>query len=264
MLPFGRFRRRGKVAVIEIFGTIGGAVRSAPYEQVLERARSSRSIGAVVLDIDSPGGSVPASEYLYRSAAKVAGRKPVVAVIRGVGASGAYMLACAAHRVVATPGALVGSIGVISVRPVLAEALGRLGVDVSVTKRGDLKDMGALWRAATPEEEGRMQDLIDGSYARFMAIVAESRGLSEDATRELATGEVFWAERALEAGLVDELGDLETAVERAAQMAGCRKAVVRMGPRKSLGQRLLRPLSESLVESVAGELERRLWVQALR
>ena len=188
----------------------------------------------------------------------------MVASIRGVGASGGYMLACAAHRVVATPGAMVGSIGVISVRPVLAEALGRLGIDVSVTKGGDLKDMGALWRAATPEEEGRMQDLIDESYGRFVAIVAGARGLSEDAARDLATGEVFWAERALGAGLVDELGDLETAVRRAAEMAGCRIAVERMAPRRSLGQRLLRPLSESLVESVAGELERRLWVHSLR
>lgn len=256
--------RRERIAVIELFGTLGGGVKSAPYERVFDQVRTARSIRAMVLDIDSPGGSVPASEYIYRCVAKVAEQKPVVAAIRGVGASGAYMVACGAQRIVATPGALVGSIGVISVRPMLRAALEKMGVDVSVTKSGDLKDMGAVWRPSTPEEEAKMQELTDESYGRFVEIVAGARGLTHSSARELATGEVFWATKALEAGLVDELGDLELAVDRAANLAGCGKKVVRMGPRRGLGQRLFRPLSESLVESVANEFERRLWVQSLR
>ena len=256
--------RRDRIAVIDLFGTIGGGVKSAPYERVLDQIRTTRSIRAMVLDIDSPGGSVPASEYIYRCVAKVAEQKPVVAAIRGVGASGAYMVACGAQRIVATPGALVGSIGVISVRPMLRAALEKMGVDVSVTKSGELKDMGAVWRPSTPEEEAKMQELTDESYDRFVEIVAGARGLAYSSARELATGEVFWAPRALEAGLVDELGDLDLAVDRAASLAGCTKRVVRMGPRRSLGQRLLQPLSESLVESVTNEFERRLWVERLR
>ena len=256
--------RRDKIAVVELFGTIGGGVRSAPYERVFGQVRMARSVRAMVLDIDSPGGSVPASEYIYRCVAKVAEQKPVVAAIRGVGASGAYMVACGAQRIVATPGALVGSIGVISVRPMLRAALEKIGVDVSVTKSGELKDMGAVWRPFTPEEEAKMQQLTDESYDRFVEIVADERGLDCSTARELATGEVFWAARALEAGLVDELGDLDLAVDRAAKLAGCTRRVVRMGPRRSLGQRLLRPLSETLVESVTSELERRLWAESLR
>ena len=256
--------RRDRIAVIELFGTIGGGVKSAPFERIFDQIRTARSIRAMVLDIDSPGGSVPASEYIYRCVAKVAEQKPVVAAIRGVGASGAYMVACGAQRIVATPGALVGSIGVISVRPMLRVALEKMGVDVSVTKSGALKDMGAIWRPSTPEEEAKMQKLTDESYDRFIEIVAGARGLAYSSARELATGEVFWAAEALEAGLVDELGDLDLAVDRAANLAGCTKKAVRMGPRRSLGQRLLRPLSESLVESATNEFERRLWVESLR
>jgi protease-4 len=256
--------RRDKVAVVEVFGTIGGGVRSAPYEQVFERVRRSKKVKALVLDIDSPGGGVPASEYLYHSVAKVAEHMPVIASVRGVGASGAYMIACASEHIVANPGAIIGSIGVISVRPMLAAALEKLGIDVNVTKSGSLKDMGAFWRPSTPQEEAKLQGLIDESYERFVGIVAEARKLDEAAVRKLATGEVFWAPKALEAGLIDELGDLDTAVERAASAAGCAKRVVRMGPRKGFRQRLLGPFAETLVDSVSAEIERRLWVESLR
>lgn len=256
--------KRDKVAVVEIFGTIGGAVRSAPYERVFEQVRRSKNIRALVLDIDSPGGAVPASEYIYHSIAKVAAHKPVIASIRGVGASGAYMAACAAGRIVATPGALIGSIGVISVRPMLQAALAKLGVDVNVTKSGALKDMGAVWRPSTPEEEAKLQGLIDESYERFVGIVAGARKMDESAVKALATGEVFWAPRALEAGLIDELGDLDTAVDRATEAAGCGRRVVRIGPKRGFRQRLMGPFAESLVESAASEIERRLWVQSLR
>lgn len=256
--------RRDRIAVVEMFGTIGGGIKSAPYERVFGRVRDARNVAALVLDIDSPGGSVPASEYIHRCVARVAERKPVVASIRGVGASGGYMVACGAHAIVASPGAMVGSIGVISVRPMLSAAMQKLGIDVGVNKSGEFKDMGAVWRPSTPEEEARMQALIDESYGRFISIVSGARGLDDAAVGELATGEVFWAPRALEAGLVDRIGDLDLAVSLAADLAGCRRRVVRMGPKRGLGQRLFGPAMDSLVESVAGEIERRIWMQALR
>ena len=256
--------RRDKVAVVEVFGTIGGAVRSAPYEQVFEQVRRSKAVKALVLDIDSPGGAVPASEYLYHSVAKVAEHKPVIASVRGVGASGSYMIACASQHIVANPGALIGSIGVISVRPMLQAALEKLGVDINVTKSGSLKDMGAFWRPSTPEEEAKLQSLIDESYERFVSVVARARNIETADVRALATGEVFWAPKALEVGLIDELGDLDTAVERAAEIAGCGKRTVRMGPRRDFRQRLLGPFAETFVESVSNEVERRLWVESLR
>jgi protease-4 len=174
------------------------------------------------------------------------------------------MIACASQHIVANPGALIGSIGVISVRPMLQAALEKLGVDINVTKSGSLKDMGAFWRPSTPEEEAKLQSLIDESYERFVSVVARARNIETADVRALATGEVFWAPKALEVGLIDELGDLDTAVERAAEIAGCGNRVVRMGPRRGFRQRLLGPFAETFVESVSNEVERRLWVESLR
>ena len=116
--------KRSKIAVVEIHGTIGASVKSPEIEKILNRVREDTSFRALVLDIDSGGGSASPSDYIYRAARRIAGRKPVVACIRGVGASGAYMIACAAHRIVAAPGAIVGSIGVISIRPALEQLMG--------------------------------------------------------------------------------------------------------------------------------------------
>jgi protease-4 len=256
--------KRQKVAVVEIFGTIGGSVKSPAYERIFSTVLKDRKLRALVLDIDSPGGSVPASEYLYHAVARIAEDKPVVACIRGLGASGGYFISCAAHRIVASPGAIVGSVGVISVRPVLETLLQRLGVSVNVNKSGEFKDMGAIWRGATPEETQKMQTLVDESFDRFVSVVAESRQMSEDAVRDLATGEVFWAPRAREVGLVDELGDLDRAIDLAAEMSGARRAPVFIRPRRGFRERLFGPLAASLVESAIDEAERRLWMNSLR
>ena len=154
--------------------------------------------------------------------------------------------------------------GVISVRPVLETLLQRLGVGVSVNKSGEFKDMGAFWRGATPEETQKMQTLVDESFDRFVSVVAGSRSMNEDAVRELATGEVFWAPRAQEAGLVDELGDLDRAIDLAAEMSGSRRSPVFMRPRRGFRERLFGSLAASLVESAVDEAERRLWMSSLR
>jgi len=213
----GLLPKRKRIAVVELHGTIGGSIKSPVYERIFSSIRKDRTTRALVLDIDSPGGGVPASDLLYRSVSKIAEEKQVVASIRGIGASGAYMMACAAHKIVANPGSLVGSIGVISIRPVLQELLGRLGVGVNVNKSGNLKDMGAFWRDATPEETRKMQALIDDSFDVFVDVVAKARRMEEARVREVATGEVYWAPKAQELGLVDELGDLDRAIDLAAE-----------------------------------------------
>ena len=255
---------RQRIAVVELFGTIGGSVRSSSHEQLFSRVLKDKRFRSMVLDIDSPGGAVPASDYLYRSVKKIADQKPVVASIRGVGASGAYLIGCAAHKIVATPGAMVGSIGVLSVRPVLQELMRRLGIDVSVNKSGEFKDMGAPWRTATPEEEKKLQALIDDSFDMFVSIVAEAREMDEEKVRALATGEVYWATRARELGLVDELGDLDTAIDLAAELSGAPRRPVRLRIRRGFRERLLAPFAQSLVEATAEELDRRLWSGYLR
>ena len=256
--------KRQRIAVVELFGFIGGSIRSPAYEQVFSRIQKDRRTRAMVLDIDSPGGSVSASDYLYRSVAKVAVEKPVVASIRGVGASGAYLIGCAAQKIVAIPGSLVGSIGVISIRPVFEELLQRLGIGVSVNKSGALKDMGAFWRQATDEEQQKMQELVDGFYDDFVSVVAEARRMDVDAVRGLATGEVFRASRARELGLVDELGDLDRAIDIAAEMSGAPRRPVHVRPHRGFRSRLMGPLAESLVETAVSEVESRLWAGYLR
>lgn len=257
-------KRGGKIGVIELFGSIGGTIRSADYDQIFTRALEDKKIKAVVLDIDSPGGAVPASDYIYRRAKRVAEYKPVVASIRGVGASGGYYIACAAHRIVAVPGALVGSIGVLSVRPVLQELLHRVGVTINVSKSGEFKDLGAPWRESTPEEDRKIQDLIDESYDSFVDIVSKARNMDEATVKEIATGEVYWAPRAKELGLVDELGDLDTAIDLAMDQSGAARRPVHLRPKRSLRARLLGPLAESLISSAADEFDRRLWSNYLR
>ncbi len=250
--------RRSKIAVVEIHGAIGSSVKSQEMEKVLNRARQDPSFRAMVLDIDSGGGSSAPSDYIYRAVKRIAERKPVVACVRGVGASGAYMIACAAHRIVAAPGAIVGSIGVISIRPALEQLFERAGIGVNVNKSGKFKDMGAPWREMTPEENEKIQELIDDSYDSFVKIVAESRDMDEDRVRDLATGEVYLAPRGLEVGLVDELGDLDRALELASSAAGVPKRPMHLRPPRGLRARLLGPVAETFVESVSEHIEKRL------
>ena len=262
IVMMNRVQRR--IAVVEVFGIIGGAVKSPSMDRILTRVREDPRIRALVLDIDSPGGGASASEYIYRSVLRVGQRMPVVASIRGTGASGAYMIGCGAQRIVASPGAIIGSIGVISVRPVLEQLLERVGVGVNVSKSGQFKDMGALWREATPEEQQKMQELIDDTYSNFVDIVAQARGMDQDAVRKLATGEVYLADRALELGLVDELGDLDHAIDIAAELSGAPRNPVFLRPHRGLRERLFGPLAESVVQAVAEQVDQRMWQGRIR
>ena len=152
--------KRGSVAVVEVYGVIGNHVRVSTYSRLFDSIAKSKRYRALLLDIDSPGGSASGSEVLFHSLRKVAEQKPVVAYVRGLGASGGYYLACAASKVVALPTALVGSIGVIFMRPILEQLLGKVGVEISVFKGGRLKDMGGFWRSPTPEEEEKFQQML--------------------------------------------------------------------------------------------------------
>ncbi|MBI4234001.1 MAG: signal peptide peptidase SppA [Chloroflexi bacterium] len=253
----------GRIAVVELHGVIGNAVRPAVYNPLFYTMRRTRRIRALVLDINSPGGEAAASHDLYASVARVAEAKPVVAYIRGTGASGAYYVSCAASKIMALPTALVGSIGVLSVRPVLETLLNRLGVAITVNKGGRLKDMSAFWRQPTPEEDQKMQALVDGIYNTFVQMVAKGRKLEEAKVRELATGEVFLAQQARELGLVDEIGDMEAALDMAASMAGIPRRVIHIRPRRPFMRRILGGMAEDLSRAMVEEMELRLRGQVL-
>lgn len=250
--------RSRHISVVELWGVIGGAVRGAEYGRLFKALREDASVGAVVLDIDSPGGTATASDYLQRSLERLADRKPVVAFVRGMAASGGYLLCCGAKRVVALPSSIVGSIGVISVRPVVHDLLERLGVHVFVRKTGEYKDMWSMYRSPTREEERKLQALLDEFHRQFVATVSRTRGLSEETARGYATGEVFTAQRALEMGLVDELGDLESALARAAELGKVPLRVAYQRPRRPLMERLVYRAGDALARSLAVELEKRI------
>jgi len=259
VVPFGaRLFPEGRVAIIRLNGPIGGTGRTVELIELAKRLRESSRVPAVVLDIDSPGGSATASDELFLAFERLAAKKPLVASIRGTGASGAYLAAMAARRVLANPNAIVGSIGVISAGPRLPRLLERLGVTVAESRAGRLKGMGAPWREETDEERTKEQEIVDAVYGAFVGRVATGRRMTEDRVRELATGEIWLGTRALELGLVDEIGDLERAVEVAAGMAGvpAKSAPVRI-PRPLLG-RLIERFSVRLVSGVADEVEARL------
>jgi protease-4 len=231
---------RRRIAVVQVRGAIGGAARTDDLIRTIGQARRNSRIRAVLIEIDSPGGTAIASEQLYMAVRRLAASKPVVAWIKGVGASGAYFLACGATRVLAFPSALVGSIGVISVRPVVVDALRRIGARMVVTKTGPFKDTGAPWRDPTPEDEEHERELVDAIFRRFTGAVRAARGFDDDALVRVTTGDVWLGTRAIELGLIDGLADDEdTALEIAQDLAALpHHLTVRLGGRRSLLQRI--------------------------
>ena len=244
------------IVVVDVQGTIGTSIRPLEHARLLARLRDDRATAAVVLNIDSPGGVAAGSELITRAVRRLREEKPVVAFIGGIGASGGYMVAAAAHRIVALPSAIVGSIGVVAYQPVVAQLLERVGVKMLVTKSGRLKDMTSPFREPTEEEREKQQHLIDSLYELFIASVARARRLPEERVRELATGEVYLAAEAIEHGLVDDRGDLDDAIDWAAEQSGVPRRVRVVRPRRSLRELLIGRVTSTLAETLMGEWER--------
>ena len=244
------FKRKPGIAIIEMHGVIGGAIREPEYSQLLERVEQNGKIGALVLDIDSPGGSATASDLLYANVRRVAQRKPVVAYVRGLGASGGYYIACGAGTIMASRAALIGSIGVIYMRPILQQLFGKIGVEFSVFKAGRLKDMSGFWRAPTDEESEKFQGLIGQMYDLFVSVVTDSRRLTDAQVRALATGEVYTASQAQQLGLIDRQGGLDDAIAEAMRLSGARRKLRRYQPKRPFMSRIT-PFGRTTPQSAA-------------
>lgn len=247
-----------RVAILEISGAIGQQVRGMDMVRTIRGLTNDPRVKAVVVQIDSPGGSAPVSDAIFRQLRKLSKKKPTVASILGSGLSGGYLVACGTRHVIALPTSLVGSIGVIFVRPVVEELLAKIGVRVEVTHLGKLKGMFQPWHEPTPEEQAKVKELTTEYYDWFVNSVAEARGMDPARVREYATGEVFSGAKAKEIGLIDELGDFETAVKKARSLADLpqkpRLQFVR--PRRPLLERLMsRGVS---ARSIAAEIEERI------
>jgi protease-4 len=257
---------RRRIAVIPVRGVIGGAVKTDELLRTLGTARRTQRIRAALLEIDSPGGSASASEALYVAVKRLASAKPVVAWIRGTGASGAYFLACGATRILTFPSAIVGSIGVISIRPIAVEALQRLGTRINVVKTGKFKDLGAPWREPTADDEAKERQLVDAIFRRFVGAVQTSRGLNDNALARVTTGEVWLGSQAVDLKLVDAVSEHEeAALEVAQDLAGLpHHQTVRLGPKRSLLQRLGMPGAGMGPPSERWLIELEGWLRAPR
>ena len=209
-----------EIAVVDLKGVI---TSSDDVVRQLKKYRRSHSIKAILLHVDSPGGGVVASQEMYQEVKKTRdGGTPVIVSMGSLAASGGYYVSCAGTRLVANPGTLTGSIGVISEFLQLHDALGKLGVDVKTIKSGKMKDAGSPTKNMTAEEEKVFQDLMDDVHTQFITVVEKERGLSHQKVVTLADGRVFTGEQAVGLGLVDTLGTFEDAIRIAADIAGIR------------------------------------------
>jgi protease-4 len=207
-----------RVALVEVEGLIVDAERVV---RELEQHGEDPAIRAVVLRIQTPGGVVAPTQEIYEAVKRLrAGGKPVVASLGAIAASGGYYLAAAADRIVANPGTLTGSIGVLIQLADVEGLLRKVGVRVEVVKAGRYKDLGNLGRQMTAEERAILQSLLDDMYDQFVTAVAQGRGLERDAVLALADGRLYSGRRAKDLGLVDTLGGLDEAVRVAGGLAG--------------------------------------------
>lgn len=213
------------VAIVRVEGVIiseDEVATGAPSGVImdeLERAAADPTVKAIVLRVDSPGGTVTGSAQIHEAILEL--EKPIVASMGGTAASGGYYVSAPTDHIIARPDTTTGSIGVIYTLFNAEELLDELGVDVTTITSGPNKDIGSFWDELTPEQRDIFESLVDESYDQFVEIVADGRpDLSAEQVRELADGRIYSGRQALENGLVDELGNLDDAIAKAAELGG--------------------------------------------
>jgi protease IV len=246
LLPDLDLTGEDRIALIRIEGVILDAQETLSE---LKKFSENPSVKAIVLRIDSPGGGVVPSQEIYDAVRRVRTKsnKAVIASMGSVAASGGYYIAAATDRIVANPGTLTGSIGVIMETANIEGLLQKLGVEGVVVKSGKYKDVGSPLRKMSDEERGLMQGVMDDVHKQFIEAVAEGRSLELADVQALADGRIFSGRQAKEAKLVDELGNLDDAIQLAADVVGIE------GEPKVIEQRRrfsIRELLESKLSSV--------------
>src|SRR5882757_8489004 len=277
--PIPRFReillQRGarattdKIAVITMRGLISSSIPGNVTDSMvddlraaLQQAREDSRVKAIVLEIDSPGGEVTASDAIYSAVVKTRARKPVVVYMDSLAASGGYYVSCGGKFLMANETTITGSIGVIIQTLNYEQLLNKIGLASVVFKSGKFKDMLNGARPITPEERELVQNFIMGTYDKFLGIVAKERNLPTDLLRNsIADGRILSGKEALENKLIDGVGQIEDAYAKAKQLGGAPEAtVVRYAPPFTLG-RFLRALGETNQSKLQIELPKQLLPQ---
>jgi protease-4 len=211
------------VGILQVEGAINDS-RDVLTE--LRRFRDAPWIKAIVLRIDSPGGAVAPTQEIFAELQKVRSKKPLIASMAGMATSGGYYIASACEKIVANPGTMTGSIGVIMQLSNVEELMKKIGVKGLNIKSGANKDIGSPFQALSPEGQAILQSLVDNVHGQFVRAVAKGRGMDEAVVKKLADGRVYSGAQAKDLGLVDELGNLEYAVDLAAKRVGLEESPV--------------------------------------
>ncbi len=208
---------KSRVALVRIEGPILDS--KGTVDEIKEHVKDN-SIKAIILRIDSPGGAVAPSQEIYDEVKKAASKKKVVVSMGSVAASGGYYIASAATRIIANPGTLTGSIGVIMEIPNIEGLMDKIGIKAEVIKSGENKDIGSMFRSMKKEEKEILQGVMDNVHEQFIRAVSEGRKMKIEDVRKMADGRIFTGEQAAKNGLVDGLGTLDDATRTAAKLAG--------------------------------------------
>jgi protease-4 len=196
-------------------------IGSETMVKALRTVREDKSVKAVVLRVDSPGGFALASDMIWREVNRLReSDKPLVVSVGDLAASGGYYLACPGDSIIANPGAVVGSIGIFGGKLALDSLYHKLGLDFAVLKRGENADIYSSARRFTPEQRAKMQDDVEQGYAIFVERVAQGRGMTAAEVDSVGQGRMYSGERGIDRGLVDRTGGLEDALQTAMHMAG--------------------------------------------
>lgn len=236
------------VGVVQIEGTIND---SHDVIESLKQYGESKGVKAVVVRIDSPGGAVAPTQEIYEEIEKLRKKKPVIASLGGMAASGGYYIASACDQVVSNPGTLTGSIGVIMELGNVEELMKKIGVQGYNIKSGANKDLGSPMKPLSPEGRAILQGLVNSVHAQFVRDVAKGRKMEEEKVRELADGRVYSGEQAKGLGLVDLLGNMEDAIDQAAKRSGIKgkpQVVYSRAEQKSWWDRLF---SSTLIQGLS-------------
>jgi len=240
-----------RIALVRVEGVI---LDSQSTVTELKRFGDNPSIKAIVLRIDSPGGGVVPSQEIYDAVQRVRNKnsKAVIASMGTVAASGGYYIAAATDRIMANPGTLTGSIGVIMETANVEGLLKKIGVEGIVVKSGKFKDVGSPLRKMSDEERALLQSVMDDVHKQFIDAVAEGRAMEVSAVQALADGRIFTGRQAKDAKLVDELGNLEDAIQLAADLAGIEGEPKVVEPRRRFS---IRELIESRLSALLPKLD---------
>ncbi|MFN3406252.1 MAG: signal peptide peptidase SppA [Caldimicrobium sp.] len=221
--------RGDKIAILEVNGVI---LQAEPYLSALREIKERKDIKAVVLRIDSPGGSVSACQEIFEELKSLKGKKPLIVSMGGVAASGGLYLALAGEKIYVNPGSITGSIGVIIQLPNLEKLMEKIGISTETIKSGEFKDTGTSFRKLTPREKEYLQNLVNTLHSQFVSAVSEERKIPLEQVKAIADGRVFTGEEAIKLKLADEIGNFYKAVDFAKEKARLKDALLVYFPEK--------------------------------